>query len=175
MTCQCGESFPVSPAQAGQNVQCPHCGQTVALPTLGQLRKLPEADSTPSRNTGEAWSAGRGALFSAVSAALLAMVVAAAWTSYKWMSIERPPTVEKVVIDGKKEIGEHNAPQLLEFWVNWGQPGMGVRRTPAYEQIQRYREGWQTWSYAAYAGTLVLSIALFAVTRRNAGSAKGSS
>lgn len=168
ITCPCGKAFPVSLAQAGQSVQCPQCSETIALPNLGQLKQLPVAEDIPQANRNEPWSVGRGVLFSALFAGLLAMVIASAWTSYKWMSVPRPPTIDEVIAQGQKEIGQHNAPQLLEFWVNWGQPGMGVRYTPGYAQVQRYREKWQMWSYAAYGGTLALIVAIAVVTRQNA-------
>lgn len=43
VTCPCGKMTPVHAADAGSTVQC-GCGQPVAVPTLGQLRREAEAE-----------------------------------------------------------------------------------------------------------------------------------
>jgi hypothetical protein len=41
LTCECGQSQPVEPRQAGQSLICA-CGKTLQVPTMLQIKRLPE-------------------------------------------------------------------------------------------------------------------------------------
>ncbi len=43
LPCSCGKTVPIEPSQAGGNVRC-ECGQTLKIPSLLQIKKLPVAD-----------------------------------------------------------------------------------------------------------------------------------
>ncbi|QDV11130.1 hypothetical protein CA51_09900 [Rosistilla oblonga] len=169
-TCPCGESFPISAAQAGQSIQCPHCNQSVQLPKLRDLKQLPVTQAAEEASPSRGWSAPQGVLFSVIFACLVASLGMSAWSSYRWLQIEKPPTPEAMIAMGQEEIENHSAAQLLEFWVNYGQPGMGTRRMPGYAQVDAYRESWKHWAFGAYAATAVsLCGLIFVVTKRSSG------
>lgn len=44
--CECGLEIPVGAASAGATLVC-DCGRTVALPSLGLLKQLPQSDAPP--------------------------------------------------------------------------------------------------------------------------------
>lgn len=163
-TCSCGEPFPVSPAQAGQSVECPHCGQANELPRLGDLKNLPVEDQAESVKPAR-WSAGRGIVFSILCAGLVAGIVSSLVCSYRWLSIPKPPTVAQVIQDGQADIDSRNAPQILEFWMTYARPGMGVRNKPYFAQVAEYRSGWQTWAIASYAISALFLTASIIVIR----------
>src|SRR5690606_23889219 len=100
-TCQCGESFPISPPQAGQTVQCPHCREAISLPNSGELKQLPEAQLSRREASAGSWSSARGIVFSLICAGLLAMLTASAWSTYGWLSIPKPPTRDEMIAQGQ--------------------------------------------------------------------------
>lgn len=165
-TCPCGESFPVSAAQAGQSIECPHCNDSVALPTLRELKQLPSTQAAKETAPARGWSSSQGVLFSIVFAFLLASLCMSAWSTYRWLQIEKPPTTTEMIAIGEEEIAKQDAPQLHEFWVNYGKPGMGTRRLPGYAQVQQYRDSWKRWAYAGYAASAVCLIGLVVVVSR---------
>ncbi|QDV66946.1 hypothetical protein Poly24_06350 [Rosistilla carotiformis] len=167
-TCPCGESFPISAAQAGQSIVCPHCNQSIQLPKLRDLKQLPSAQVAEEASPARGWSGGQGLLFSVIFACLLASLGMSAWSSYRWLQIEKPPTRAMMIATGEKEIDTYEAPQLLEFWMNYGQPGMGVRRMPGYAQVQVYRDSWKRWAFVSYAVATVCLIGLITVSRKKA-------
>ncbi|QDS86811.1 hypothetical protein EC9_09850 [Rosistilla ulvae] len=169
-TCPCGDSFPISTAQAGQSISCPHCNQSVLLPKLRDLKQLPSAQLAEEASPDRGWSGGQGLLFSVIFACLLASLGMSAWSSYRWLQIEKPPTRDEMIAIGHEEIANHSAPQLQEFWLNYGRPGMGTRRMPGYAQVQVYRDSWKHWAFGGYAASAVCLVALVLVIRKKSSS-----
>lgn len=166
-TCSCGQTFPISPARAGQSVDCPHCGQAVSLPKLGEIKQLPLADAgQKSDSDANKWNAGRGITFSMLMAGLLATIIFGGYSSYQWLSIEKPPTEDEMISMGQAELETREPLELFEFWINYGRPGMGTRHTPGYMQVQRYRDKWKFRAIASYAGVAIFLVAVTAVSRR---------
>lgn len=56
----CNGSIAVSAAKAGSQTACEHCGRTVTVPKLGQLRQLPPMDQAASGSSPEKNSPERG-------------------------------------------------------------------------------------------------------------------
>lgn len=154
-TCSCGHDFPVSLAQAGQSVECPQCRESLMLPKLGALKLLPLAEDSPQTPPRSRWSLGRGIAFSVMFFGMVAALVAASVFSYQWLRIEKPPTVEKVIADGKEHIQNRNATELFDFWLEYGEPGLSTRKTMTVEYVRSVRDGWKHRAFGAYAGLLV--------------------
>ncbi len=79
----------MTPAQAGDHVQCPSCQQTAGVPTLGQLKQLPQTAAagnerpTPPTNR----SFGSTAGFVCFSLIALATLLVAGYNTVRWATI----------------------------------------------------------------------------------------
>jgi len=58
LTCECGKNVPVELGQAGGQVSC-SCGKRLEVPTLRQLRQLPQAVAQQAKGGGS-WDARQG-------------------------------------------------------------------------------------------------------------------
>lgn len=93
----CHADIPVTPAQAGDAVQCPACQQTAAVPTLGKLKQLPRVeDSEASRSpatTNQTFGSTVG--FVAFSLIALATLLATGYNAVRWATTSSGMTTEK--------------------------------------------------------------------------------
>jgi hypothetical protein len=85
LNCGCGKTVPVEIGQAGGRVSC-SCGTQLDVPTLRQLRHLPQAKVEQTQSRGS-WGTRQGwiAASSIVVAALLA------WSAWSWWTEPAQP------------------------------------------------------------------------------------
>ena len=168
--CECGRSVELRNQQAGTEIQCPGCDQTISVPTLRELSKLPRLDETKTASavaTKESWSREKGILFALGLPMFLlgsGLLVYLAMQSGKLMT-ERP-TVERA----KQMLGFRDSDIMdkdpLETWDTWkkvrAMPIESVRRfEPYYEEQRRIAARYKI--YMAMTGLLaVIGVGLLA-------------
>lgn len=64
LPCECGKTIEIETSQAGQQIDCPHCGASVLAPTLRGIRQLEPVESEPATaRSSPSWSRSKGVLF----------------------------------------------------------------------------------------------------------------
>lgn len=97
--CTCGRKHPVEATQAGQTFPCP-CGQTVAVPTMQQLKTM-EREEHPEPATAAPRSSAAQRLMLIGGVILLVgagLSVAVYWTRPRWLSYEFLTPVDSLTI-----------------------------------------------------------------------------
>lgn len=94
----CQAELLVTPAQAGDSIQCSKCQQLVAIPKLGELRKLPQT-APQTANDAAAASDGTRSVAGTIAFVALSLVAAAAllgagYNGIRWAMIETKNTNE---------------------------------------------------------------------------------
>jgi hypothetical protein len=111
LSCSCGEKLRVVAAQAGEQIVC-HCGKTVSVPTLRELRKLEPAPPEPgTQRTAAGWNAWNGLIFSGGALLCLAAVAGMLYTGVTIFQIEASGVTE----DATAVINEIEALQIDEL------------------------------------------------------------
>jgi len=115
----CDAKLSVAPSQAGDNMPCPECGQSVAIPSLGQIRQLPQAEQEASstQSSGSATqsdvSAIRRAGFLLFGLIAIGSLMIAAYSGIRWYLIDVPATTEEHIAMIREEYAEAPAAQLI--------------------------------------------------------------
>ncbi|MFL2871366.1 MAG: hypothetical protein ACJZ8O_11550 [Pirellulaceae bacterium] len=88
LQCDCGSELIITTRDAGQNLTCDDCGETVVAPTFREIKNLqPHKDSNPtdagtSSQRNAEWSAKTGYLFGILTIIALAAFVTGGMQSY---------------------------------------------------------------------------------------------
>ena len=157
--CLCGRQLAVDTGRAGESLVC-DCGATVAVPTLRQLRQLPEAREESVAVGGSAWGFRQAAITVSLLLAAVCLIVAAA-SRYS----ERPiPTIDPVVrttlVD--KQVSAMTPLQAWQSWIESYQSlattGFEVYKHPATDAMQQNLDWhrWIQWSALGLAAVFVV-------------------
>ena len=95
----CHTDVHVTPAQAGDRIQCGQCQGDVAIPKLGELRKLPKVDEPAAADpvsTRDGTNRSLGSTIAFVACCLIAgaSLLAAGYAGVRWMIIAPTMTTE---------------------------------------------------------------------------------
>jgi hypothetical protein len=139
LACKCGKTTPVEVGQAGGQVVC-ECGEQLDVPTLRQLRHLPQVQATaaPSRRAGREWSVRKGVIAaSLLSVALVTAILA--WS--RWTEPTIPTFDPAIHTKGVDERLRTQSPaQAWEWWIEYYKPlaqrGFPVFQSPNEAAIQ---------------------------------------
>lgn len=107
LSCDCGSVTPVSGGQAGDKIACADCGQSLSVPKLRELSRMPLAEETE-RGRQRNWDVSKGLL---LLGGLLAVV---SWTTAAWLRIPISPPVDTTVI--RQNISEKTDTEIYEAW-----------------------------------------------------------
>jgi len=174
----CDAKLSVAPSQAGDNMPCPECGQSVAIPSLGQIRQLPQAEQEASstQSSGSATqsdvSAIRRAGFLLFGLIAIGSLMIAAYSGIRWYLIDVPATTEEHIAMIREEYAEAPAAQLIREFEDMERYGLELATPYRYKVIENERNDWgQNASIAgAIGGVAVLGAVLMAgIGRRRSG------
>ena len=138
--CACGRQHTVETRQAGESLVC-ECGTTVPVPTLRQLRQLPEAraETASTAASGPAWGGRQRAI--TVSLLLAAVCLAVVGVS---RSLEMPVPILDTAAYTKnvdRLVGTMSPLQAWERWQDTYEPlrttGFEVYKHPAEAAIEK--------------------------------------
>ncbi len=158
--CLCGRQLAVDTGQAGESLVC-DCGATVAVPTLRQLRQLPEAREESAVATGPTWGLRQAAITVSLLLAALCLISAAASRSSEQPVPTIDPVVRTTLVD--KQV---SAMTPLAAWQSWiesyqslATTGFEVYKHPATDAMQQNLD-WHRWiqkAALALAGVCVVA------------------
>ena len=145
VACACGRQHTVETRQAGESFLC-DCGQSVAVPTLRQLRQLPQAREETVAATGATWGARQGAM----TVSLLVVAACLAVAAMSRFSEQPVPTIDPVAYTENVDrlISTMTPQQAWERWIDSYQPltttGFNVYKHPATDTMQTTLD-WHRW------------------------------
>ena len=146
VACACGRQHTVETRQAGESFVC-DCGTTVAVPTLRQLRQLPEAREEIAAATGTTWGARQGAM--TVSLLLAAVCLAICRTESFFRTVRCRRSIRWRTRRTSNRLVTNMTPlQAWERWIDTYQPltttGFKVYKHPATDAMQMNLD-WHRW------------------------------
>lgn len=109
LDCQCGATLPVGGGQAGDQVSCTACGQTLAVPTLRELSQLPVVADSVAGNQ-RSWDLSKGLL---LLGGLLAVL---SWGAAAWLRMPVESPVDPDLI--RKSVMESSDAEIYDAWKN---------------------------------------------------------
>jgi hypothetical protein len=131
LACKCGKSTPVEVGQAGGQVVC-DCGQRLDVPTLRQLRHLPQVQppAAPAARGGRDWNVRKGVIAaSLVAVAVLTAIVA--WSRWTEPTIPKfDPAVHTRGVD--ERLKTQSPAQAWEWWIEYYKP-LAQRGYPIFQ------------------------------------------
>jgi hypothetical protein len=140
LPCACGRVVPVTTTQAGAEVSCP-CGQTLLVPTLLELKQLPQAQDAESKNAKASWTPLQGGVFVAGALIALASLGTAGFLSWERSHLQtaKPELASEAeyITDTRKR----NVDDLWNLWDALSDPNTWPRQRP---RILRYAVDRQT-------------------------------
>lgn len=166
VACTCGRQHTVETRQAGETIAC-ECGATVAVPTLRQLRQLPEAGAAAAETAGEAAAAGPGASAGwgvrqrVITVCLLVAAGALAVVGGSRMLEVPVPELDKVEYTKSVErvIANLTPVQAWEIWQKQYEP----LRSKGFEVFRPQGEAAMKQALSMHRGTQWIGIAVAAV------------
>jgi len=142
----CGTSFNVAASQAGSQTNCPHCGQTVNLPKLGELRRL---DATASESGAVAASLSQAGSLSGSRVAFVACFFVAAIAAIlggfcliRGWAITVPGSTADHIVEIETYYPELPAAQLVREWQQIESFSEELAMPYPYRQIADERSAW---------------------------------
>ena len=160
----CGAQIPVSPSQAGDYSTCPGCKTSVAIPNLGELRKLPPADPTAddrqdsaTLQTSAARSIGFGLLIFLAAGCLLV----GGYCGIRWFLTDVPLTTERHIEELRTGLKSVEPAQLIREYEDMEKFGLDLPEPYTYQIAENSRLAWgRNAAVAASIGIVSVLIAL---------------
>lgn len=164
LPCPHGHEIPVSPQSAGGTARCPVCGQPQAVPTLGELRRLPRvAEASGGSEKPMAAHMGIRISFAVLMLIALAGAVTATFAGFRWQTIPVPMTTEAHIAMDQEEIATLNPLQLIEVWNQYEQYDLSERQPFGYQRMADMRGHWKRICLIALGVTGLSLLAAIAV------------
>lgn len=142
----CSSSVPVSPSQAGDRVLCGNCGEYIAIPKLGELRKLPRAEEAPSlgENGRRPVDTLAGSRIGFVAAALVAVagLLVAGFCTLRWALIEVPITSESHIAEYAEAYESASPAALILDFEEMEERGIDMPVLYNYKRIEVTKQTW---------------------------------
>tara|TARA_R110002049_G_scaffold4601_3_gene31775 strand:+ start:36903 stop:37445 length:543 start_codon:yes stop_codon:yes gene_type:complete len=165
LPCQnCSSPILVSPSQAGDSVTCVQCGETVAVPKLGELRKLPSADtSTHGSSIASEHDAAGGSRIGFIVAAFLATacLLIASFCAVRWSLVEVPVTTEQHIAEYAEAYKTAAPAALIGEFEEMEERGLEMPAMYNYKTLELTKRTWGR--NALVAGGLGLAALVAAV------------
>ncbi len=164
LTCECGREHTVTRSQAGQVIPCV-CGQSIRVPTLRGLSKLPLAPD-PSASAGtstsrSAWAGWRGPTLSLTTAIFMIATAACLWFSLQRYMIDTSYTTETEIAAGNELFDVYAPEELSLVWNDYEKFGLGRKTRPQFYLWERYAK--QRQRYAVTSGSIAAFFGLLSI------------
>lgn len=159
----CQAPVDVGPSQAGDQIVCPSCQDTIQVPKLGDLRQLPQ---TSSDNAGPTTSPGERAVgqqigFVTLGLISLASLVIAAYCGIRWGLLEAPTTTEAHLQEIREAYSTLEPARLVREYEDMEKFGLAIAVPYTYKTKQNIRNRWGR--NALIAGGICLACGITAV------------
>jgi hypothetical protein len=172
---QCQTPIPVAPSQAGDRTPCPSCGGEVAIPTLGQLKRLPVSETGADEAPQSELTSTGGPTAKRVGFVVLAMIATATlliagFAAIRWSLIETPITSEGHINELREAYKTLTPAELIREYEQMEKYALDMVVPYPYQTValEKARWGWIASISGAIAGFAVIgAIGLAAGGRRN--------
>lgn len=159
LRCPQGHDIPVAASAAGGTVTCPTCGQSQRVPTLGELRRLPQTAGSAESGSERTTNIGVRIAFAVLMFVALAAAASATFAAFRWQSLPIPITVEDHIQGAGEVMQELTPAQLVDVWQMHEQHGLSTRTPYPYQMLADERAHWRTICLSSLA-VVLLSILL---------------
>lgn len=171
----CQSELPVTPAKAGEQLECPDCSVLVDVPNLGALRKLPRSESSAEgadSSTKVSSNPGATIAFAALSAIALAALLMAGYTGIRWAMIDASENTEIFLEQMDEEYKRIDAAVLIREFEDMEKFSLDLISPYKFHEVvlEKRRWGWNT-VLAGIVAAVCGCGGLFSVSRGKSGSA----
>jgi hypothetical protein len=129
LTCTCGQDVAVTTTQAGSDVPCP-CGKSLPVPTLLQLKQLPQVQEDQPKTPAKKWTPLQGGVFVAGAVVTLVALGTAGYLAWQrsQLKTEKPKIAGK--LDYIADTRKRSMDELWEYWEVLSDEKLWPRRRP---------------------------------------------
>lgn len=145
----CHSAVPVAPARAGENIECPECQKSIAVPKLGELRRLPRSDQSPEGENSPGRSnesSQRSGLAVAAFVTLCLVAVAAGlgagYNAVRWSMIDTDYTIETHLAEIDASYNEVGGAQLIREFEDMEKNSLDLVAPYPYQKVADERAKW---------------------------------
>ncbi len=154
---QCQTPIPVAPSQAGDHATCPGCQAEVAIPTLGQLKRLPSAEPDADPKPAGKLSGSEGPTAKRVGFVVLgviatAMLLIAGFSAIRWSLIETPKTTDEHISELREAYKSLTPAELIREYEQMEKYALDMTPPYRYQTVALEKQRWGR--NAAIAGTI---------------------
>ncbi len=169
----CQQTISVTNSQAGSSTTCPHCGNVVAVPKLGDLRRLAEV-AGPSTVPSAASSVNEGGEFRRAAFAVVITLAGIAglgggFCAIRYWNVDVPGTTEMHLEEVRATFKQVPASQLVREYQQMERYGLEVSQPYVYKKLELEKAGWLKNTMIAlgiFGGLALLAIILGSTGRR---------
>ncbi|MEM9588021.1 MAG: hypothetical protein AAGA03_12140 [Planctomycetota bacterium] len=156
---ECSQSLTVSPAQAGDHVDCPSCQASIAIPKLGELRQLETAETdgdAASHRSGEV-SFTRQIAFVGLAMVVTASLLMAAFCGIRWVSHPSQTTPDSFIASLEETYNNASTAQMIREWEDMERFGVDLATPYSFYAEYQEKQQWRTKAmFAAGVGLFAL-------------------
>ena len=162
----CEKALSVSPSKAGEETSCPHCGGSLLIPKLGELKQLPLDEESSSGDAASRSAPAEGSslakgVFAVAGLVAAASLLVAAFCGLRWALVEVPATTDDHVSVIRQELAERSAAELVREYEDMEKRGLDLGVPFKYKEIADLKSAWGRNAIIAGAigvGSLLLAI-----------------
>ncbi len=171
----CETDLTVTPARAGDDLQCPQCEQTVRVPSLGKIKNLPRTDGMAAEKR-SVEPARNGILFALCGAFATIALIIAGFCGIRYSLIEIPVTEQEHIDSLKKRYQAAGAAELIREYEEMEKFHLELATPYKYKRVETEKQGWGRNAIlaAGTSGLLLLGAAGLLVRDRKSASKKRS-
>jgi len=147
----CSAVIDVPVSRAGSELNCPTCQQLVAVPKLGELRKLDEASNAEVAVAAMGSSTGQRAIFALLLAISAVSAVAGTYCLVRYFAIEAPISTEHHIAQVEQAYGQISGAELVREWQEMEKFAPELSNRYVYQAIADERSGWLTKAVIGFA------------------------
>lgn len=171
----CQQTISVTNSQAGSSTICPHCGSSVSVPKLGDLRRLAEAAGPLAADSAAAdYSNGGGELRRAAFAVLMALAgiagLGGGFCAIRYWNVKVPATTEMHLEEVRATFKQVPASQLVREFQQMEKYGLEVSQPYPYKKLEVEKAGWLRNTLIAFGvcgGLALVAVILGSTGRRD--------
>jgi hypothetical protein len=160
----CDQKVLVAISQAGTEVTCQGCQQSIRVPKLGELKKIAAdeaqqsgaSDVSSTAGTTAADQTGRRIIFGGLLAICGVAAVAGLFCLVRYLSVEVPATTEMHIAEIERLYRESPAAQLVREWQQMENYNLEASGPYLYKKLEKEKSRWARNSLIA-GGVLVLA------------------
>jgi hypothetical protein len=161
----CGQKVSVAISQAGAEVACSGCQQTIPVPKLGELKRLAaeqalgseQPQPLPSDNFPATDQTGRRVLFGGLLAIAGIAAIAGLFCVVRYLSVEVPATTEMHIAEIDRLYRQSPAAHLVGEWEELEKLNLEFVGPFAYKKMEKDKARWGRNSLLA-GSVLALSV-----------------